>query len=395
MAQRYQDPNTGGVYELQPDGSWAAISAPTNQTRDPAAGAMPASLASLAGKQAIQSVMGPSSTPAVSSIGATPVGSAANGGTMMSDGTISQAAQGAPTASGSMFSAGNITGGLAALKGGYDVFQGYQHGGEGMRSGMTELGGGVGQIFGGPLGAAAGAALGNVAGYGAQGNGFKNHLALAATMPALEAARLLGVDLNHKTTKQFEQERWGDLQSQGDDKYKATIASLQAGAHPEGDTGEEWKKVEATAMQDPTSMWGTLGMLNTFGPDYLNKFTEEQRYAATKYAIDNKLLKGDHGDIVVTDPNKLKTAFTQFSTNKDYEDAYKGYQTQNAAKTQKSPSGEIVPYGDEELLAKKQQADAKTARQSASLQSIMPLLKGGQASQVSYQPLDIKNPYLR
>ena len=86
-------------------------------------------------------------------------------------------------------------------------------------------------------------------------------------------------------------------------------------------------------MKDPWAMSGQYGMLQTFGGDYFNKMNEFQRFAASRAAIDNGLLKGDHGDIIVTDPEKLKGLLLQYQNDEKVQQEY------NAAKANQAKPG--------------------------------------------------------
>ncbi len=226
------------------------------------------------------------------------------------------AGQGAAEAGGGMLGeAGNyVAPALAAAiaaKGTYDAYKGWEHGGEGMRSGLTTAGAGIGSLMFGPgLGTAAGAAFGNVLGYGLQGDSWKNKAALLATSPILLGAKLAGVDLMHKTTKQVQQERWGKL---ADNKI-AGIDAAYAANHPQGDTGvwdtgkyagQKWtfEKASELAKEDPSSFRSVYGNYATFGNDW-NTYSDKQRDAITAGLLDANLYKSEKGDIIVTDEDK-------------------------------------------------------------------------------------------
>lgn len=133
---------------------------------------------------------------------------------------------------------------------------------------------------------------------------------------------------SQKSTKDREKERWGSLvksEAPEDKAYNESIVKLGNAAHgPEADE-ERWKEIRGEAMKSAPDMWGQFGMLNTFKKDYFEKMSEFQRFAATQYAIDNGLLKEDHGDIIVTDPERLRAALEEFTSNKDYQAMYEAW----------------------------------------------------------------------
>lgn len=229
------------------------------------------------------------------------VGTSATGGTMIAPASMAGGAGGGAFSLGGIGAAGNAILPLAGAVGAYDVLTSRRGGWGGAAEGAAS-GAAMGSYFGLP-GAGIGAAIGGLVGY------FDKH----------------------KTTKQYEAERWKDTNSKFDkDPNQPFVQHLASVAHPEGDTGQAWTpEVAAKALQDPIAMWGTQGMLNTFGPDYFNKMTEFQRYAATKAAIDNGLLKADHGDIIVTDPEKLKSLLESAYSNKDYLSEYNAWKKAN------------------------------------------------------------------
>lgn len=149
-------------------------------------------------------------------------------------------------------------------------------------------------------------------------------LALAAALGGGAGFGLTSA-LGHKSTKQYQQERTEKLL--GSMKGHEDIVSALRGAAHNGADDAEWKRTATERMKDPTGMWGTYGMLNTFGSDYFDKMNEHQRYAITKAAIDNNLLKGNKGDIVVTDAEKLKALLPEATANKDYLAGYNAWKS--------------------------------------------------------------------
>lgn len=217
-------------------------------------------------------------------------------------------------------SLGQIAAAAAAAKGTYDVFKGYQQGGEGMRTGLTEAGAGFGTMFGGPIGGAIGAVGGNVLGYGLQGNGIKNDLALAATgvgIPLL-VAKKLGVPLVHQTTRQKAQENTQQFlkDAEGDDVATAYVKGMreQYNAPPPDkskpfagkySTFEEYKKNGLQA----NDLTGVEGNLKVYTPKVWANLTQPQREAVTQANIDSNLYASKKGAVNITDEKKAKENF--------------------------------------------------------------------------------------
>lgn len=154
-------------------------------------------------------------------------------------------------------------------------------------------------------------------------------LALAA---ALGGAGGFGITkiFGHKGTKDYIKERTNNLMQQDWGSSRDLVAGLRDRSD---DDNALWAQMmsdpakKKEVLSDPIGNWGQLGMLKTFGSDYFNKMNEAQRYAATKYAIDNNLFKDDHGDRIITDENKLRGALNEFSANKDYLNAYNAWKS--------------------------------------------------------------------
>lgn len=200
--------------------------------------------------------------------------------------------------------------------------------------------------------------------------------------------------LHHKSTKDYEKERWGAL-AKNSGLDTDTVKHFANLAHPAGDTGEGWTpEVEATAMKDPQAMAGQLGLLQTFGADYFSKMNEFERFAAARAAIDNGLLDGDHGDILVTDPEKLKSILPQYVADEKVQQEYNAFKANQA---QAAPQGSTQDFDstlDSALAGINAQAreDAKKAnlRGLAIKASAPPEIPkfGGGAIQTGVQSLD-------
>lgn len=221
---------------------------------------------------------------------------------------------------------------------------------------------------------------------------------------------------SHKGTKEYEAERWGGLSKIAPDNanFQERVRNLAIASHgPQADENR-WNQIKDKAMKSAPDMWGTYGMLNTFGSDYFDKMNEFQRFAATQYAIDNGLLKGDKGDIVVTDPERLKAALKDFTDNKAYQDMYNAWKSGGEGMVgsapeakPKTPLGDLynLPVGgmdlDRQLAAyNKELRDVQAsagaeARRQATLADIQSRLGSQQNTMYNPYNLDaVKNKYL-
>jgi hypothetical protein len=207
--------------------------------------------------------------------------------------------------------AGSFAGPLMIAKGGYDTYNSFQNGGEGIRSAATTTGAGIGS-FAGPVGTVVGAAAGNTIGYGLQGDGIKNDIALA---PLTFGASLIpGVGdairggLIHKTTKQHQQEKWAEM-AQSDDPATAAYAQQYLDVIGQSDgSGPTFEDIQGReGGGSGRDVWGASAFFDAYKDKggWLNT-TEAQREAIAKRALDEGLLTGDHGDIVATSDDSLE-----------------------------------------------------------------------------------------
>ena len=177
--------------------------------------------------------------------------------------------------------------------------------------------------------------------------------------------------LKHKSTKDYEKERWGALANT--DIGADTAGKFFNAAHADGDTGENWTpEVEAQAMSDPQSMAGQLGLLQTFGNDYFTKMGEFERFAAARAAIDEGLLDGDHGDILVTDPERLKAVLPKYVADEKVQQEYNAYKAKQAAEAP-TPQGSGAQDMDAALSASLAgvNAQARADARKSKLQGLM------------------------
>lgn len=169
-----------------------------------------------------------------------------------------------------------------------------------------------GAIGGAGMGAGIAAAL-PLLGFGPVGWGALALSALGGGVGGGLLASLLG----HKTTKQYEKERWGDLANSAQDaqtkayaqQYQNYLNSDQQkiDAQPQNRLG--YKMANGTLR--PEDVWGSLGVMKTFGSDWLGKYNEDQRRNISQALIGATLFQGDHGDTMITDQDKARAIAAQ------------------------------------------------------------------------------------
>lgn len=184
---------------------------------------------------------------------------------------------------GNIGAAGNYILPAAGALGAYDLFA---NGRTGAR--------GIGQ------GAASGAMLGSYVGMPWLGAGIGAVAGLAGGM------------LNHKSTKEYEKERWGDLEKKG----VANAGQAFLANHAKGDDsiydsgarqGQKWNFENALedTKKDPTHFQHVYGNYKTFGNDW-STYNDAQQKAIVSRLANEGLYKGNKGDVVITDANKAR-----------------------------------------------------------------------------------------
>lgn len=219
-----------------------------------------------------------------------------------------------------------IAGPILALKGGYDTYKALSNG-QSSRTGLGTAGAGIGMMLGGPVGAGIGAIAGSGLGY------------LVNKTP-----------LRHKSTKQVQAERQvslRDLNSKAINNYLDTsnkqlssspnmggrvdtsTAADFVGINPETGmwTNNKYATSRNLADLQAQDVWGSYGMLNLFGDDYFSKMSEFERYAASRSALENNLIKSNKGDLMITDGDKLKSLLADAYKNEQYKKDYNSYVT--------------------------------------------------------------------
>lgn len=138
--------------------------------------------------------------------------------------------------------------------------------------------------------------------------------AVAAGAPAAIAlGRKL---LDRKTTKEYQRERWGKLGSSSDksvsdyaNNYLNYLKSDQAKTDAKYENTFEGKKKAGTLKAE--DVWGGLGIIEEFGPEYLTKRSEDERRKIAQTLIDRDLLYTSKGDIKLKDKDAARKAYEE------------------------------------------------------------------------------------
>jgi hypothetical protein len=124
--------------------------------------------------------------------------------------------------------------------------------------------------------------------------------------------KLFGSKLNHKSTKRHQSDKWQRLADQG----IAGVDQIMANGGPTQDTGygDGNRNLITGGKSVGRDVWGTSGMFDTFGNDWLGgKYSEGQREQIAQAAIDNNLLDSKKGVVRVVDQDRLREIADQLT----------------------------------------------------------------------------------
>lgn len=133
---------------------------------------------------------------------------------------------------------------------------------------------------------------------------------------------LIGMFDDHKSTKEYQQERWGDIAEDPNvhDYWKQTanlrFQQMQGTAEGgtmagEGGKREKWNfktvadRIRAGDANETAMFRGVLGHQRTFGNDWVNYTPEQQDQMIQAFAREG-LYKSDKGDVFITDADKAR-----------------------------------------------------------------------------------------
>jgi hypothetical protein len=115
----------------------------------------------------------------------------------------------------------------------------------------------------------------------------------------------------HKSTKEYQQDKWGGFAKSNyaptaayGKQYLDYLGSDRAKTDALYQNTLEGKKAAGTLKAE--DVWGGAGMFDTFGNDWLGKYTEDQRRAISTSLLANDLIKTSKGDQYITDQTKAK-----------------------------------------------------------------------------------------
>ena len=134
-------------------------------------------------------------------------------------------------------------------------------------------------------------------------------IAGVATGGLSEVAKATGL-LGHKSTKDYQQDKWNDIASSQDQatagygkQYLNYLGSDQAKEDAQFPNTFEGKKEAGNLKAE--DVWGGEAFFDTYGSDWLNKYSEDQRRQIAQQAIDNDLLTTNKGMLVAKSPDQL------------------------------------------------------------------------------------------
>jgi len=101
-------------------------------------------------------------------------------------------------------------------------------------------------------------------------------------------------------------------------------------------SGKEWNRITRSSNPNenpfrvPTAMWAYEGMLENYGPDYMEKWNEKDRYIATAAAIEQAGgFYNKNGEVLLKDQKKAKAAYEAIKADPNeysrYEAAYNNW----------------------------------------------------------------------
>lgn len=106
--------------------------------------------------------------------------------------------------------------------------------------------------------------------------------------------------LRHKSTKDVQAERQQELIDRGITGYADFAAQLPTSAEDDPNYG----KVPVMSALKAEDVWGSNGVFDTFGNDWLGKYTGDQRRQIAQRLLDEGLFDSDKGDIVIFSENQ-------------------------------------------------------------------------------------------
>lgn len=168
-----------------------------------------------------------------------------------------------------------------------------------------------------PLGAALG---GGGIGLGLNAMGYA--LGPVGWAAALGAPALLALGnkfFDQKSTKEYQQERWGKLAESSSPAMQQYanqyLQYMQNAPEEHKERGRNFDALQAAGQLRPEEVWGAQGIMKSMGNDWLTKYSEQQRRDISQEALKRQMFRGDKGDIGLVDPNAFMQLAQGYLTN--------------------------------------------------------------------------------
>jgi len=160
--------------------------------------------------------------------------------------------------------------------------------------------------------------LGKLLGGSADGGDYLN---LATGGMASVIGNVLGFDLGHKSTKEYQAERArGAFDAAITVADKAYVSNMYERKQQEASDniirnpsnpyfGQEWKWEEQKPLLSGEDVWGFMGFQEAF-PDFISAYTEDQRRRIAQAALDENLLTPDKGNMLFSSSKTTSAGLT-------------------------------------------------------------------------------------
>lgn len=106
--------------------------------------------------------------------------------------------------------------------------------------------------------------------------------------------------LNHKSTKEYQAERRNALINAGVTGYEDFMKQIDPSKDPNYGIAPDMNALT------PEQVWGTQGVFDTFRNDWFGKYSEDDRREISRRLIEANMFKSDKGDLIIHSDNQAQ-----------------------------------------------------------------------------------------